>query len=198
MREIVHLIERTERTIPYSNFEDDFGAGASIELPGTSGVDHQSFKRKARAFLRAHEDAIALVKVRNAKPLTATDIASLETMLIEAGIGTEQDVQEASTAADGFGNFLRSLVGLARNAASTAIEEFLSDTASPNQIEFIGMIVDHLTQNGAMDLALLYESPFIDITPLGPENIFPEDKVVRLMDRIESINKAEADDAIAS
>ena len=198
LRDVVHLIDKTERTILYSNFEDDFGVGASIELPGTSGVDHQSFKRKARAFLRAHEDAIALVKVRSAKPLTSTDIASLETMLIEAGVGTEQDVKEASTAADGFGNFLRSLVGFNRKAASAAFEEFLSDSASPNQIEFIGMIVDHLTQNGAMDPALLYESPFIDIAPLGPENIFPEDKVVRLMDRIERINRIETDDAIAS
>ncbi len=198
LREVVHLIDRTERTVLYSNFEDDFGAGASIALPGTSGVDHQSFRRKALAFLREHEDAIALVKVRNAKPLTATDIASLETMLIEAGIGTKQDVQEASTAADGFGNFLRSLVGLDRKAASATFEEFLSDAASPNQIEFIGMIVDHLTQNGAMDPALLYESPFIDVAPLGPGNIFSEDKVVRLMDRIEAINTIETDDAVAS
>ena len=193
LRDVVHLIDRTDRAILYSNFEDDFGVGAVVELPGTSGVDKQSFKRKARAFLRAHEDSVALVKVRTAKPLTATDIASLETMLIDAGIGTKDNVRDASAAADGFGNFLRSLVGLDRKAASAAFEEFLSDTASPNQIEFIGMIVDHLTQNGAMDPALLYESPFIDIAPLGPE-----DKVVRLMGRIDSINRTEADDAIAS
>lgn len=36
------------------------------------------------------------------------------------------------------------------------------------------MIVSYLTQHGAMDAALLYESPFTDFSPLGVEGVFGE------------------------
>ena len=45
------------------------------------------FKQKARHFLKAHEDHIVLHKLRQGKPLTATDLGELEKMLLDAGIG---------------------------------------------------------------------------------------------------------------
>jgi type I site-specific restriction endonuclease len=35
---------------------------------------------------------------------------------------------------------------------------------SVNQIEFVNLIVNHLTEHGAMEAAMLYESPFTDLT----------------------------------
>jgi type I site-specific restriction endonuclease len=40
----------------------------------------------------------------------------------------------------------------------------LGKTLGANQIEFVNLIVDHLTEHGVMPAALLYESPFTDIT----------------------------------
>jgi len=37
------------------------------------------------------------------------------------------------------------------------------------QINFVEMIVDYLSLHGAMDAAILYESPFTDITPQEPD-----------------------------
>ncbi len=34
------------------------------------------------------------------------------------------------------------------------------------------MIVNYLTVHGAMDAAILYESPFTDITPQGSDGLF--------------------------
>ena len=48
--------------------------------------------------------------------------------------------------------------------------------ASADQIEFIDLIVSELTANGVMDAARLYESPFLDISPQGPEGLFPAAK----------------------
>jgi type I restriction enzyme R subunit len=33
-------------------------------------------------------------------------------------------------------------------------------------------VIDHLTEHGVMSVAVLYESPFTDITPRGPDDIF--------------------------
>jgi type I site-specific restriction endonuclease len=37
-----------------------------------------------------------------------------------------------------------------------------------NQLEFVNLIVDHLTERGVMEPARLYESPFTDLTPHAP------------------------------
>ena len=193
LRAVVHLIEKASRTILYSNFEDEFGDGVVVDLPRTSGVDTQSFKRKARAFLREQENNIALLKVRTAKPLTQTDLDALEAMLVSAGLGTDDDMETASATAEGFAGFIRSLVGLDRKAAETAFGDFLSDAARPDQIEFIGMIVDHLTENGSMEPGLLYESPFKDIAPSGPDALFSGENVTKIVQTIETVSNVTID-----
>jgi len=63
----------------------------------------------------------------------------------------------------GLGLFVRSLVGLDREAAKHAFGSFLHENAlGANQIEFVNLIIDHLTQCGWMPPSALYESPFID------------------------------------
>ena len=75
-----------------------------------------------------------------------------------------------------WGSSSRSLVGLDREAATEAFSEFLADTKfTVDQIRFVSLIVEHLTDNGVMKARRLYESPFTDHTPHGPDMIFPDD-----------------------
>jgi len=74
------------------------------------------------------------------------------------------------------------LIGLDRGAAKEAFADFLEGKElTGNQIEFIDLIISHLTEHGVMGAALLYESPFTDIAPHGPDDIFTSKEIDRLI-----------------
>jgi type I restriction enzyme R subunit len=67
--------------------------------------------------------------------------------------------------------------GLDRNAAKELFGDFLADgTHTVSQIRFINEILDELTSRGVMDPARLYEPPFSDLAPTGPD-LFSEEEV---------------------
>ena len=69
-----------------------------------------------------------------------------------------------------------------------ALAGFLSGKRfAANQIEFVNLILNHLTEHGVMDASLLYETPFTDLTPQGPEGLFTStqvDELVAVLDRV--------------
>lgn len=88
----------------------------------------------------------------------------------------------------GLGIFIRSLVGLDRETAKQAFSQFVvGTTATANQLEFIDLIVEYLTDNGVMEPERLYESPFTDISPRGPEAVFSIARVDEMMGVLEEI-----------
>jgi type I restriction enzyme R subunit len=122
-------------------------------------------------------------------PLTPADIGELERMLVAAGVGTSAELSRAKQESWGLGLFIRSLVGLDREAAKQAFGQFLSgNVQSANQIEFINLIIDHLTEHGVMDPGRLYESPFTDINPQGPEGVFTSEQVDDLVALLQEIH----------
>ena len=103
--------DREEAAKPiYTDFEDLMGSEREFDLPGFSPPsDFERFRAKARQFLKANENHIAVYKLRMNEPLTPTDLAELERMLSESGIGDAEDVQKAKETSDGLGLFVRSL-----------------------------------------------------------------------------------------
>jgi type I restriction enzyme R subunit len=181
LRALVKLIEYKKRPLVYSDFEDRAGVAADMTVPGISvGTDMGAFRRKARQFLKPHESHLAVIKVRRNEPLTPTDLAELEKIFVDAGA---DDASLAAVRADGgFPRFVRSLVGLDREAAKKAFSNFLQDRKlSADQLEFLDLIIDHLTARGFMDPKLLYEAPFTDFDSKGVEGVFEHADVLRLV-----------------
>jgi len=189
LRDLVKLIEKRQRKPIYTDFEDEMGTEAGVTLPGFGeGADFAKFRAKAQAYLRAHQDHIAIQKLRMNKALTAADLAELERMLAESGAGGPDDIARAKSESQGLGLFVRSLVGMEREAAKEALAGFLSGrTFSANQIEFVNLVVNHLTEHGAMEAARLYESPFTDLTPRGPDALFTSKQLDELLAVLASV-----------
>jgi type I restriction enzyme R subunit len=75
-----------------------------------------------------------------------------------------------------------------REAAKKAMATFMAGKTMPaNQIEFINLIVDHLTEHGIVEPSRLYESPFTDLTPRGPEGLFTSTQLDELMRILEAV-----------
>ena len=122
----------------------------------------KNYKAKAEFYVRQHQDNIVIAKLKTNKPLTETDVESLEHILWNE-IGSKNDY-EKEYGHKPLGEFVREIVGLDMNAAKEAFSEFLNDTnLDCRQIYFVNQIVEYIIHNGMMkDLSVLQESPFTD------------------------------------
>jgi type I restriction enzyme R subunit len=191
LRGLVHLIERAKRPILYTNFEDKIGDGEEVAFSNFVSADaFAKFREKARHFFKAHEDHVAVYRLRSNLALTPTDLTELERMLVESGTGSSEEVEKAKTESEGLGLFVRSLLGLDHGAAKQALASFLEGrTLSANQIEFINIIVDNLTKTGVVHPGRLYEAPYTRLSAKGVEGVFRDADVEQLIGLLEEVRQ---------
>ncbi len=157
-----------------------------------SGTDKARFLMKVRHFLAQHENDFTIMKLKHNQQLTAQDLSELERMFIEEGIGGSDDLKQIRDEG-GLGIFIRSLVGLDREAAKSALGEFMEGRIlTANQIEFVDLIIDYLTERGTVDPRRLYESPFTDIDDQGVSGVFALEDVKVLVRVLESVSSRAA------
>ncbi len=179
LRSLVQLAEPSHKTPLYSDFVDKLGESTKVELPGIGGsVDSPEFERfrtKAHHFLTENLANDIVARIRDGEPITPADMDELQRVLVAVGIGDTDTFAQASQRAGSFALFVRSLVGLDRAAAKRVFAKFLDKKrCSSNQIRFVNLVIDYLTQHGTIDDARIYDSPFTNVAPEGPETIFDE------------------------
>lgn len=189
LRGLTALIEKAKRHVLYSDFEDELGAETHVLLPGLPvGFDMERFKDKVRAFLLQYQTSPALRKVRMNERLSRVDIAELQKLLANSGVAAPEEIAKAEEEAHGLGLFIRSLVGLDRSAAQEAFAAFVaSRRLNSSQLEFVNLLIEHLTAGGVVDAGILYESPFTDIHALGVDGVFMPKDTAELIGIIEEI-----------
>lgn len=191
LRALVGLIETSAQEPLYTNFADELGELRELDAAALLSRDEfQQFRLRAREFLRAHEDHLTMLRLRRNQPLTPADLDELQLFLLSHGVGTEQAIQRAAEESNGLGLFIRSLVGLDRNAAKELFAEFLAEgTHTATQIRFINEIIDELTSRGVMDPVRLYDPPFSDLAPMGPEGLFSSKEAGEIFDLLSLIQE---------
>ncbi|MCQ2548698.1 MAG: DEAD/DEAH box helicase family protein [Lachnospiraceae bacterium] len=124
--------------------------------------DLKNYKAKAEFYIRQHQDNIAIAKLKTNKPLTSTDVQTLESILWSE-VGTKEEYLN-EYGEKPLGELVREIVGLDMNTAKEAFAEFLNDSLlDSRQIYFVNQIVEYIVRNGMMkDLSVLREAPFTD------------------------------------
>lgn len=174
LRGLMRLLEAERRDPIYTDFADTLTEARPVKLPAmSSGIDIRRFTEKSRVFLQSHHDDISIQRLRRNKPLTQSDLDAFEALLLESG-ADKAIINAAAARAGGLGLFVRSLVGLDRAAAQEAFMEFISDgTLNDRQLRFLDLIIAELTSTGVMAADRLFESPYTDVAPAGPDSVFP-------------------------
>lgn len=188
LRDLVPLIERRRRNLVYADFEDTLGEVREVELVGvhSSSLDLTFYRERIAAYLKDHLDHVAIQRLRRGWALTPDDLSVLEDLLEESGAGSKEDLQRA--AEGDVAGFIRSLVGLDPEAVQDAFAVFIKDTTlNTRQLNLLNMIIKQLTRGGRMDAAALYDPPYTDVAPRGPEDLFDDenvDKIISIVNRL--------------
>jgi len=193
LRSLVKFIDKTKRQNIYTDFLDLMGEEREFNLPGfDAGHDIGRFRDKTLRFLKAHENDPVIRKLRWNEPLITADLDTLERMLAQAGAGSAGQLKKVRSNGE-LGLFVRSLVGLDREAAKRAFDEFITGkTMTANQIQFVNLVIEYLTQSGWMIAAQLYECPFTDFSPKGVEGVFGPEQVSHLIGILDEIRNLAA------
>ena len=191
LRGLIGLIEKQSRPLIYTDFEDQIGPGNEIDSTSLITNDEfRQFRLKTRTLLKQHQDNLTVQRLRRNQALTATDLEELERFLLDQGVGSQAVIDKVKEDEKGLGIFIRHLIGLDRKAAKEVFAEFLTEgTYNSTQIQFVNEIINYLTQHGVMEPGLLYQPPFTDMAPEGPDQIFQTaelDKICNLMAFIRS------------
>jgi type I restriction enzyme R subunit len=191
MRDLIKYLDKEKQVNVITTFEDDLdhgGIGEHDLIPTYSNL--QSYKDRVESYIRNHKDHIVIHKLKTNKPITETEINTLELILFDGKtIGTKQDYVE-NYGDKPLGQFIRSIVGLDINAAQAVFADFIqTGKLSADQMAFINNIISYLTKNGTIDKKMLFEPPFTNLHDQGLLGVFDDAVAMKVIKVVDGVNQ---------
>lgn len=189
IRELIRLIEKEYRRLVYTNLEDEIETTSISDVMSTY-MASDNYRQRVETYIRENENYLVIQKLKKNIPITQDELEVLESLLFDGKErGTKSDFQKIYGDRP-LGYFIRSIVGLDRNAADEAFADFLSSgNLSANQNQFISLIINFLTKNGTVNAEMLYEPPFTRFHLEGVSGVFDETKAEAIINILQRINK---------
>lgn len=189
IRELIKLIEKEQRHLVYTNLEDVVTDNVKADVMPTY-MASDNYKQRVETYIRENENYLVIQKLKRNVPITHTELEILENLLFDGKErGTKSDFQKIYGDKP-LGYFIRSIVGMDRNAADEAFADFLhSGNLSANQNQFISLIIDFLTKNGVVNADMLYEPPFTRFHIEGVSGIFDDTRADAIINILHKINQ---------
>jgi type I restriction enzyme R subunit len=187
------FLETRSRHILFTDFHDELTGVKEIpSVYGATGVNLAQYRKKVEHFILASLEQPIIQKIRNAQPLSSTDLDTLEIFFYTSGdVGSKAVFSRAFPSYE-LVPFIRSLVGLDRKSVQKSFDKFLdSKTYTQDQIQFVKWIIDYLTVNGKFELQLLYDRPYTDLHELGLDGLFAPQVASEIVQTINNLNPAQ-------
>lgn len=195
-------LDSEEKKLNYiiGDFEDEIISVEEKDIHTFASV-YLNSKEKFQKYLADNKNLISIKKLKNNIELEAEDLKELKNLLYsnnEIDIESlkkenNQEIEKISSIYgknDSFGIFIRSLVGLDREAINKEFSEFLNkEKFNSNQIELINLIIENIVKHGVFSKNEIRNlSNEILGTPIF--DIFTDNndiqKIVDIIDRINS------------
>lgn len=194
LRELMHLIDAKDKTIAFTDFEDQLSKPEIEEsVVAEPAINKDRYLRKIRKFIEEHSNHLIIEKIRKAKPLTDKDLVTLEEFLLESDPSINpKEFHELVGKNLKIVEFVRSVSGLDREIVVKEFGQFLQNNQlSSNQIQFIEQMIEFYTEKGHLKVANLYEPPFDFIDEDGLDGVFENNaKVIDLLvEKVRTLNE---------
>lgn len=193
IRGLVVLIEKTSSKVVYSMLDDEIGEAVLMGIPVvSSGVNLVQYRKRVESFIKANEDHITIAKLKRGLTLTPKDLSELERFVFEAQeVESKEKFEQCFGVDQSLPMFIRSLVGLDRQAVQAAFSKYLQGTTyNEKQIRFIEMVIEHLTIRGTLQPEQLYEPPFNQIHFEGIDGVFTGGDADNILNVVEAFNES--------
>ncbi|MBF0352983.1 MAG: DEAD/DEAH box helicase family protein [SAR324 cluster bacterium] len=190
IRNLAHFIDKQHQNLVYTDFEDTIGDVKEIDTVYITASELKQYRLKVESFIRKQENHLVIQKLKRNLPITSVDLQMLETLLFSSEVvGNKETFDKAFELNTPLSVFIRRLIGLDREAAKQEFARYLDEHFfNARQIEFINKIINYLTQNGVMEIDLLYQSPFTDMHHESVDGLFPEKDADTIVNIIKHIN----------
>ena len=175
LRDLIKFIDREEQNIVYTDFVDELEDLEEVNVPTRHGFSSHQYRKKVEAYIRDNQNHNAIAKLKRNELLSYGDAIALEKMVYGADIVESRELFQKNYGNVNLKHFVREIVGLDRNAVKKAFSKYLKPEFDSNQIRFVEMIIDYLTQNGVLDPGMLYEGQFADLHQDGLDGVFGND-----------------------
>lgn len=194
IRELMKYIDPVDQKYVTTNFEDAI-LEEQIITTIFGEVERESFsnpftnnKHRLEEIIRKNKNNITISRIQNGEPITEEELKSLEAILFSNKIQKEQVEKEIGHRLDMVA-FIVGLIGLSSEKVNAAFADFVNKyQLTAVQIQFLDTIKLFLTNNGKIDPAKLYDSPFKNYHSLGIDGVFNEEQADYIFGIISNFN----------
>ena len=192
LRTIIHLHGTTAPSVAGPKVVDVTDTGIVIERRASSvpAVDMQLYRQQVEDVLTRHfQSDPTLQKIRRGEPVQAEELGRLTSLVLTQHPDVDLNIlKEFYDAAAPLDVILRSIVGLDPEAVRKRFVSFIQrhPSLTAKQTRFLGLLQNHLSRFGAIEVDRLYEDPFTAVDAEGLDGVFHETEADELVKIIRS------------
>lgn len=190
MRGLLKFLDKEERRIIYSNFQDEARASQHTTTALSLNLEQmQRYRENVEAFVSNHQNDDVIIKIRHGLPLTALDWEKLNALFFSAQAVQSREAFENAYGAIDIGVFIRQTVGMDKDAVEALFVDYLNEQYfNADQINFVRYIIQLMSQEGQLPLPRLFASPFTDIHERSIKGIFSNEQATSLLEIIKGVS----------